>query len=59
MAYRVCPNCGAHLDLEEKCDCVEDLYEKKEFVKIFKILLLKADVDLSDLQLIDNETVEA
>ena len=23
MAYRVCPDCGAHLDPGEKCDCQE------------------------------------
>lgn len=21
MIYKVCPNCGAHLDHGEKCDC--------------------------------------
>ncbi len=21
MTYRTCPECGAHLDPEEKCDC--------------------------------------
>lgn len=24
MKYVVCPNCGAHLDAGEKCDCKED-----------------------------------
>lgn len=23
MDYRVCPDCGAHLDPGEKCDCQE------------------------------------
>lgn len=21
MYYRICPNCGAYLDADEKCDC--------------------------------------
>ena len=28
MGERICPDCGAHLDPEEKCDCKED--EEKE-----------------------------
>lgn len=26
--YKVCPHCGAHLDLGEVCDCREALMEK-------------------------------
>lgn len=26
--YRVCPDCGAHLDPEERCDCQDE--EKEE-----------------------------
>lgn len=22
MYYRVCPDCGAHLDPDERCDCI-------------------------------------
>lgn len=27
MAYRVCPDCGAHLDPGEVCDCQTDELE--------------------------------
>ena len=23
MQYKTCPNCGAHLDFGERCDCVD------------------------------------
>jgi len=29
-SYRVCPNCGAHLDPEEKCDCRNGIADKEE-----------------------------
>lgn len=28
MGERICPDCGAHLDPEEKCDCKNDDKEK-------------------------------
>lgn len=28
MGERTCPDCGAHLDPEEKCDCQEERQEK-------------------------------
>lgn len=28
MGKRICPDCGAHLDPEEKCDCQEERQEK-------------------------------
>ena len=24
MQYRICPDCGAHLDPQEKCDCRDE-----------------------------------
>jgi hypothetical protein len=26
MYYRTCPNCGANLDPEERCDCLDHIY---------------------------------
>ena len=28
--YKTCPNCGAHLDPQERCDCAEKEESKKE-----------------------------
>lgn len=28
MYYRICPNCGAHLDPCEKCDCKNETKEE-------------------------------
>ncbi len=28
MYYRVCPDCGAHLDPGEKCDCENETKEE-------------------------------
>lgn len=58
MLYRICPDCGAHLDPEEPCSCREELKEKKAFIKQLKALLLEADVNLADLELPDMDTVE-
>jgi hypothetical protein len=33
MCYKTCPNCGAHLDCGERCDCEE------KAVKITRALL--------------------
>ncbi len=30
MGYRTCPHCGANLDPEEKCDCLEEAEDQKE-----------------------------
>lgn len=27
--YKICPECGAHLDPGEKCDCGEEIMEKQ------------------------------
>lgn len=64
MIYHTCSHCGAHLDPGEKCDCQDTksnrkFEEKRGFITRLKLLLLEADVDLSDLQLIDADTVEA
>lgn len=58
MQYRICPLCGAHLDPEESCTCRKELEEKKAFINQLKALLLVADVDLADLELLDIDTVE-
>lgn len=35
MAYfRICPNCGSHLDPGERCDCLEDVVKRVAAVKI-------------------------
>lgn len=26
--YRICPNCGAHLDTGEQCDCISARYDR-------------------------------
>ena len=28
--YRECPDCGAHLDFGEKCDCQEEMEKEQE-----------------------------
>lgn len=30
MYYRICPDCGAHLDPDEKCDCHADTHNTNE-----------------------------
>lgn len=30
MQYKVCPNCGAHLDSGERCDCKDEKEPPKE-----------------------------
>lgn len=30
--YRTCPNCGANLDPEEKCDCTEATKKREEYL---------------------------
>lgn len=30
MQYKVCPNCGAHLDSGERCDCQDEKETPKE-----------------------------
>ena len=30
MTYRTCPECGAHLDPEEKCDCEKEAEKNAE-----------------------------
>lgn len=35
----ICPNCGAHLDPGERCDCIEEKERNRETVmKMSKIL---------------------
>lgn len=31
MKFRICPNCGAHLDPDEKCDCDKEEREVQEW----------------------------
>lgn len=28
--YRICPNCGSHLDPGEQCDCQQERYKAEE-----------------------------
>lgn len=32
MYYRTCPECGAHLDPGEKCDCLKEAKKKVEYL---------------------------
>lgn len=57
--YKVCQRCGAHLDPGEPCECAMISEEKRGFITRLKLLLVVSDVDLFDLKLIDNDTVEA
>lgn len=60
-SYRICPYCGANLDPGEKCECrekEEHLEEKRAFIVRLKLCLLEAKVNLADLKLLDDETVE-
>lgn len=59
MIFNVCEKCGAALDPGEKCDCKEEFAQKESFIKTLQLCLINADVDLIELNLIDNETVEA
>lgn len=33
MYYRICPDCGAHLDSDEKCDCCADAQKTNDTKK--------------------------
>ena len=60
-SYRTCPHCGANLDPDEKCECQEKekyMEEKRGFITCLKICLLRADVGMIDLKLLDEDTVE-
>lgn len=60
MSYWICPECGANLDPGEKCECqCIEMKQKKEFIFRLKLLLMQADVELQDLQLLDMDTVRA
>lgn len=30
--YRTCPDCGAHLDPGERCDCHDDITDKEDYI---------------------------
>ena len=36
MKYVICENCGAHLDFNEKCDCIESAEKRLEKCTITK-----------------------
>lgn len=57
MIYRVCADCGALLDPGERCNC-KVMAEKREFIEALQVLLVKTDVNVKCLELLDEETVE-
>ncbi len=48
MTYRTCPECGAHLDPEEKCDCQKT--EESEILWDFSLMKQKEARQSSGLQ---------
>lgn len=60
MYYKICENCGAHLDPEERCDCdCEDiLVEKAVFIVDYDLSKQDDEDDacLTVIKVIDNKT---
>lgn len=59
--YKTCAYCGASLDPGEKCDCREKerhLEEKRGFITTLKLCMIRAEVGVIDLKLLDEDTIE-
>lgn len=55
MWYKICENCGAHLDPEERCDCEDILVEKAVFIVDYD-LSKPDDACLTVIKVFDNKT---